>query len=225
MFGFFKDRTRVKPALQERPGKDMIVPPMPPVPVNTSLDRTIQTAATRIARSRGDVAPRDASTAPATPAPAPPLDPVRRCLIPVECSLFGAPFAVKFRQNRISSAWFLDGVVIPQGAADAGGAGPEVYNLETLPFAAARCPYCNKGMPVLCNQCQRLCCRGSVDEASQHFRCRCGSAGAMTPELRTVSGYRHDAPRARLPSPSNSTGNARLPPSAVPRIADMRERR
>ena len=150
-----------------------------------------------------------------------PFGGTRRASVGLDCSRLGGSFSAEFRQNRFSGKWLFNGVTLPEPGSGKPG-DKQTYSLAELPFQKVRCPFCRANMPVLCGQCGRLHCRGSVDEESQHFRCLCGYEGPISPTLRTVDGFQHQVPQrgALLSGPDQ----ARLPAPPALLLTDRRGR-
>lgn len=144
-----------------------------------------------------------------------------RCVVPIECSRHGGSFLVTFRQNRLSKVWFFERVT-PAGSSGNGEPGDkQTYSLAELPFDKVRCPHCRMGIPIHCGQCEKLYCRGGVDESSQRFRCRCGLEATLGGGLETIDGFQHQAPqRGALSGPDQ----ARLPGPPALLLTDRRGR-
>jgi hypothetical protein len=170
--------------------------------------------------TRGGLPPRDVFAKPSDTRL--PFGGAGRCTVALDCSRHGGGFLAGFRQNRVSKAWYSAGVA-PAGSSGSGEPGDkQTYALAELPFDKVRCPFCRSSMPVFCGQCGRFYCRGGVDEECQRFRCLCGYEGPISPTLRTVDGFQHQAPqRGALLSGAD---RARLPASPAMLLADQRGR-
>jgi hypothetical protein len=171
--------------------------------------------------TRGGLPPRDVFAKPNDTRL--PFGAAGRCTVALDCSRHGGGFLAGFRQNRVSKAWYSAGVA-PTGSWGSGEPGDkQTYSLAELPFDKVWCPFCRSSMPVLCGQFGRLYCRGDVDEESQRFRCRCGYEGPISPTLRTVDGFEHQAPQpgALLFGPERASAAARALADLITKTSEV----